>query len=56
MFLRTPPEQLLANLGETQVIQAISLSMLTTCITLAITVIWDAGGLSLSPLYFPFGE
>jgi molybdate transport system permease protein len=40
MFLRMPPDQLLANLAETQVIQAISLSMLTTCITLVITVIF----------------
>ena len=40
IFLRTPPAHLLANLRETQVIQAVGLSMVTTCITLAITVIF----------------
>lgn len=40
MVLRTPPDQLLANLGETQVIQAVSLSMLTTSITLAVTIVF----------------
>lgn len=40
IFLRTPPARLIANLSETPVIQAVGLSMLTTCITLAITVIF----------------
>lgn len=40
MFLRTPPDQLLANLGQTQVIQAISLSLLTTSVTLAVTIVF----------------
>lgn len=40
IFLRTPPAQLIANLRETPVIQAVGLSMFTTCITLTITVIF----------------
>jgi molybdate transport system permease protein len=40
MFLRTPPERLLANLGQAQVIQAISLSLMTTSITLAVTIVF----------------
>jgi len=40
MFLRTPPAQLLTNLGETQVVQAISLSMFTTFITLIVTLVF----------------
>jgi molybdate transport system permease protein len=40
MFLRTPPERLLANLGQAQVIQAISLSVMTTSITLAVTIVF----------------
>ncbi len=55
IFLRTPPAQLLANLGETQVIQAISLSMLTTCITLAITILFGTPVAYLLARYnFPF--
>ncbi len=40
MFLRTPPAQLLTNLGEAQVLQAISLSMFTTFITLTVTLVF----------------
>ncbi|MCB0197952.1 MAG: molybdate ABC transporter permease subunit, partial [Anaerolineae bacterium] len=40
IFLRTPLDQFWVNLRETQVIQAVGLSMVTTCITLAITVIF----------------
>lgn len=55
IFLRTPPSQLLANLGQGQVIQAISLSMLTTCITLAITLIFGTPVAYLLARYnFPF--
>ncbi|HEX9926432.1 MAG TPA: ABC transporter permease [Anaerolineae bacterium] len=55
LFLRTPPNQLLANLAEGQVIQAISLSMLTTCITLVITLIFGTPVAYLLGRYdFPF--
>jgi molybdate transport system permease protein len=55
IFLRTPPSQLLANLGQGQVIQAISLSMLTTCITLAVTLIFGTPVAYLLARYnFPF--
>lgn len=40
LILRTPPSELLANLGEGQVIQAVSLSLLTTFITLAVTLVF----------------
>jgi molybdate transport system permease protein len=40
IVLRTPPVQLIANLQETQVIQAVGLSMLTTSISLLITIIF----------------
>ncbi|MCB0164159.1 MAG: molybdate ABC transporter permease subunit [Anaerolineae bacterium] len=39
LFLRTPPERLWANLGSPQVMQAISLSFGTTCITVVIAII-----------------
>ncbi len=55
MFLRTPPDQLLANLGETQVIQAVNLSLLTTAITLAVTIIFGTPVAYLLARYdFPF--
>jgi molybdate transport system permease protein len=55
MFLRTPPAQLLANLGERQVIQAVSLSMLTTSITLAVTIVFGTPVAYLLARYnFPF--
>lgn len=55
MFLRTPPDRLLANLAKGQVIQAISLSMLTTCITLVITVVFGTPVAYLLGRYnFPF--
>jgi molybdate transport system permease protein len=55
MFLRTPPGQLLTNMTEAQVIQAISLSMLTTCITLAITIVFGTPVAYLLGRYnFPF--
>lgn len=55
MFLRTPSAQLLANLGEGQVIQAISLSMLTTGITLVITIVFGTPVAYLLARYdFPF--
>ncbi len=55
MFLRTPPAQLLTNLGEGQVIQAISLSMLTTFITLAVTIMFGTPVAYLLARYdFPF--
>lgn len=40
LFVRTPPAQLIANLGTPQVIQAVGLSMLTTAITVGVTVIF----------------
>jgi molybdate transport system permease protein len=40
LFLRTSPARLLANLGDPQVIQAVSLSLATTLMTLAITIIF----------------
>ncbi|MBI1878867.1 MAG: molybdate ABC transporter permease subunit [Chloroflexi bacterium] len=55
IFLRTPPAQLLANLGQGQVIQAISLSMLTTCLTLAVTLVFGTPVAYLLARYnFPF--
>ena len=55
MFLRTPPAQLLANLGQKQVIQAVSLSMLTTSITLAVTIVFGTPVAYLLARYnFPF--
>lgn len=55
MFLRTPPDQLWANLGQTQVIQAISLSLLTTSITLAVTIIFGTPvAYFLARYEFPF--
>ncbi len=55
MFLRTPPDQLWANLGETQVVQAVSLSLLTTSITLAVTIIFGTPVAYLLARYdFPF--
>jgi molybdate transport system permease protein len=55
MFLRTPPAQLLANLGQSQVIQAVSLSMLTTSITLAVTIVFGTPVAYLLARYnFPF--
>ncbi len=55
MFLRTPPAQLLANLGQSQVIQAVSLSMLTTSITLAVTLVFGTPVAYLLARYnFPF--
>lgn len=55
MFLRTPPDQLLTNLAEAQVIQAISLSLLTTCITLVITIVFGTPVAYLLARYdFPF--
>lgn len=55
MFLRTPPDQLLANLGQTQVIQAVSLSLLTTSITLAVTIIFGTPvAYFLARYKFPF--
>ncbi len=40
MFLRVPPESLLANLSNPQVMQAVSLSLLTTLFTLGVTIIF----------------
>ena len=40
LFLRTSPVRLLANLSDPQVIQAVSLSLVTTLLTLAITIIF----------------
>jgi molybdate transport system permease protein len=55
MFLRIPPAQLWANLSEAQVVQAISLSLLTTCITLAVTIIFGTPVAYLLARYdFPF--
>lgn len=55
MVLRTPPDQLLANLTEAVVIQAISLSLLTTTITLIITIIFGTPVAYLLARYdFPF--
>jgi molybdate transport system permease protein len=55
LFLNTPPGQLLANLNKAQVIQAISLSMLTTFITLAITAVFGTPVAYLMARYnFPF--
>jgi molybdate transport system permease protein len=55
IFLRTPSDQLLSNLGEGQVIQAISLSMLTTFITLAVTIVFGTPVAYLLARYnFPF--
>ncbi|MCB9076564.1 MAG: molybdate ABC transporter permease subunit [Anaerolineaceae bacterium] len=55
MFIRTPPSQLLANLAEVQVIQAISLSLLTTSITLVVTIIFGTPVAYLLGRYdFPF--
>lgn len=55
IFVRTPPAQLLANLLETQVSQAVALSMLTTCITLLVTVIFGTPVAYLMARYsFPF--
>jgi molybdate transport system permease protein len=55
LFLNMPPGQLLANLNKTQVIQAISLSMLSTFITLAITVVFGTPVAYLMARYnFPF--
>ena len=55
IFLRTPPLQLLANLGQAQVVQAIGLSMLTTCITLAVTLVFGTPVAYLLARYnFPF--
>lgn len=55
MFLRTPPRQLLANLAEVQVMQAIGLSVLTTCITLVITLVFGTPVAYLLGRYdFPF--
>ncbi len=39
LLLRIPPAQLLANLGSREVTQAISLSMVTTAITVAVSVL-----------------
>jgi molybdate transport system permease protein len=55
MVLRTPPDQLLANLTEVVVIQAISLSLLTTTFTLLITLIFGTPVAYLLARYdFPF--
>lgn len=55
LFLKTPPAQLLVNLGQTQVIQAISLSLLTTCATLVVTIIFGTPVAYLLARYdFPF--
>src|SRR5687768_9429899 len=40
IFLRTSPVRLLANLSDPQVIQAVSLSLVTTLLTLAVTLIF----------------
>ena len=40
LFLRTSPAHLLANLSDPQVIQAVSLSLVTTLLTLAVTLIF----------------
>lgn len=40
IFLRVPPTNLLVNLSNPQVIQAISLSFITTLVTLSITIIF----------------
>lgn len=40
MFLRTPPANLLANLSNPQVFQAISLSFMTTLVTLGVTLVF----------------
>jgi molybdate transport system permease protein len=55
MFLRTSPERLVINLGNPQVLQAISLSLLTTLITLSITIILGTPVAYLLARYqFPF--
>jgi molybdate transport system permease protein len=55
IFLRTPPERLLLNLSNPQVLQAISLSFLTTLITLGITIIFGTPVAYLLARYqFPF--
>jgi molybdate transport system permease protein len=55
IVLRTPPDQLLANLTEVVVIQAISLSLLTTTFTLLITLIFGTPVAYLLARYdFPF--
>lgn len=40
MFVRTPPANLLANLSNPQVFQAISLSFMTTLVTLGVTLVF----------------
>jgi molybdate transport system permease protein len=55
MFLRIPPAQLLANLGNPQVVQAIGLSMMTTFVTLLVTIIFGTPVAYLLARYnFPF--
>jgi molybdate transport system permease protein len=55
LFLNTPPGLLLTNLNSAQVIQAISLSMVTTFITLAITAVFGTPVAYLMARYnFPF--
>ncbi len=55
MFLRTSPERLVINLSNPQVIQAISLSLLTTLITLGVTLILGTPLAYLLARYqFPF--
>lgn len=55
ILLRTPPTQFIINLRETQVVQAVGLSMLTTSISLLITVIFGTPVAYLMARYdFPF--
>jgi molybdate transport system permease protein len=55
MFLKSSPASLWANLGNPQVIQAVSLSMLTTLATLGLTIIFGTPVAYLLARYqFPF--
>lgn len=55
IFLRVPPANLLANLSDPQVIQAISLSFITTLVTLGITIVFGTPVAYLLARYnFPF--
>ncbi|MFN8459542.1 MAG: ABC transporter permease [Anaerolineae bacterium] len=55
MFLRTPPDRLVVNLSNPQVLQAISLSVLTTLITLGVTIVFGTPVAYLLARYrFPF--